>query len=103
MRCVLLAQVAETSAEVTATSARSAKVALIAARLREAEPAEVAPLVSYLSGDLPQRRTGVGWASLRSLPVAAEVATLSIGEVDTLLATLAEVSGSGSQSQRSRL
>jgi DNA ligase-1 len=101
--CVLLARVAETSAEVAATSARSAKVALIAARLREAEPAEVAPLVAYLSGDLPQRRTGVGWASLRNLPAAAEVATLTIGEVDGLLATIAELSGAGSQSERARL
>ena len=68
MPVVLLARVAATSAEVAATSARSAKVALIAACLREAEPAEVPPLVAYLSGDLPQRRTGVGWASLREAP-----------------------------------
>ena len=100
---MLLARVAATSAEVAATSARSAKVALIAACLRQAEPAEVAPLVAYLSGDLPQRRTGVGWASLRDVPAPAEAATLTIGEVDRLLTTIAELAGPGSQAQRARL
>jgi DNA ligase 1 len=100
---VLLARVAETSAQVAATSARSAKVALIAACLREAAPAEVTPLVAYLSGDLPQRRTGVGWASLRDTPTAAGLATLTIGEVDALLTTIAELAGAGSQAERARL
>jgi len=100
---VLLARVAATSADVAATSARSAKVALIAACLREAAPAEVAPLVAYLSGDLPQRRTGVGWASLRDTPAPAGPATLTIGEVDALLTTIAELAGPGSQAERARL
>jgi DNA ligase-1 len=103
MRVVLLARVAATSAEVAATSARSAKVGLIAACLREAAPVEVAPLVAYLSGDLPQRRTGVGWASLRDVPAPAEVATLTIAEVDGLLTTIAELAGKGSQAERARL
>jgi DNA ligase-1 len=103
MRDVLLARVAATSAEVGATSARSAKVGLIAATLREAEPAEVSPLVAYLSGDLPQRRTGVGWASLRSVPAAAAAATLTVGEVNEMLTTIAELAGPGSQAERGRL
>jgi DNA ligase-1 len=103
MRVVLLARVAATSAEVAATSARSTKVALIAACLRDAAPAEVPPLVAYLSGDLPQRRTGVGWASLRDAPIPAEVATLAIGEVDARLTTIAELSGTGSQAALARL
>jgi DNA ligase-1 len=103
MRVVLLARVAQTSADVSATSARSAKVGLIAGALREADPAEVAPLVAYLAGDLPQRRTGVGWASLRDLPPPAERATLTITEVDRLLAAIADVAGRGSQAERARL
>ena len=47
---MLLARVAATSAEVTATSGRSTKVALIAACLREAAPADVDP-----AGRLPLR------------------------------------------------
>jgi DNA ligase-1 len=100
---VLLARVAETSAEVAATSARLAKVGLIAGCLREAAPAEVGPVVAYLSGDLPQRRTGVGWATLRAVPPAAEVAGLTIGEVDRALTTIAELAGRGSQADRARL
>lgn len=68
---MLLARVAQTSNEVAATRARSTKVALIASCLREAEPTEVRTVVAYLAGDLPQRRTGVGWASLRALPAPA--------------------------------
>jgi DNA ligase-1 len=103
MHDVLLARVAATSAEVAATSGRSAKVGLIAATLREAAPAEVAPLVAYLSGDLPQRRTGVGWASLRAVPSAAQATTLTVGEVDAILTTIAELAGPGSQAERTRL
>jgi ATP-dependent DNA ligase I len=100
---VLLARVAATSAEVADTSARSAKVALIAACLREASPAEVPALVCYLAGDLPQRRTGVGWASLREVPAAAGRPTLTVSEVDAMLTAVAEVAGRGSLSERTRL
>jgi DNA ligase-1 len=65
---VLLAEVAAASAAVAETTKRSEKSAHVAACLRRADPAEVPAVVAYLSGDLPQRRTGVGWASLRELP-----------------------------------
>jgi DNA ligase-1 len=100
---VLLARVAATSAEVSATPARSAKVGLIAGCLKEASPAEVPTVVAYLAGNLPQRGTGVGWASLRDLPGPVETPTLSIEEVDARLATIAAVTGTGSQSERALL
>jgi DNA ligase-1 len=100
---VLLARVAATSTEVAGTPARGAKVALIAACLREASPPEVPTLVSYLAGDLLQRRTGVGWASLRELPAPADIATLTVLTTDTLLTRVADVSGPGSQAERARL
>ena len=80
---MLFATLAATSADVAATRSRLAKRALIAAAIRQAVPAEpavpgvppdqadtaeVALVVTYLSGSLRQRRTGVGWASLTSLP-----------------------------------
>ncbi len=52
---VLLARVAATSSQVAATAARSRKVELVTSCLRDAAPEDVVPLVSYLSGDLPQR------------------------------------------------
>ena len=53
-------------------------------------------MVSYLSGELRQRRTGVGWASLRDLPPPATEATLNVAEVDRAFADAADASGPGS-------
>ncbi len=57
---MLLAEVAEVSRAVTATSARLAKISTIADALRSAKPDEVAIVVAWLSGELPQRQIGVG-------------------------------------------
>lgn len=56
--------------DVAATSSRLTKVARIAALLHRAAPDTqlVTIIVSWLSGELPQRHIGVGWAALRSLP-----------------------------------
>ena len=62
---MLLAVLAQTSAELASTSSRLRKVELMAQVLRDAEPDEVLATISFLSGELRQRRTGVGWASLR--------------------------------------
>ena len=66
---MLLIDVATASAEVGASSARLAKIARIAdllARAGERGDARlVAVIVSWLSGELPQRQIGVGWAALR--------------------------------------
>ena len=59
---MLLSDVATASAEVGAVSARSAKIARIAALLGTAadDPATVAIVVHWLSRELPQRQIGVG-------------------------------------------
>ena len=72
---MLFADLADVSARVAATPARSAKVALIAQALRDAHQGVVASrstgdgeveiVASYLVGELRQRRTGVGWATIR--------------------------------------
>jgi len=97
---VLLSDLASTSATVAATSSRLSKVEAIAACLRRARPEEVAVAVSYLSGELRQRRTGVGWAALRQLPPPAEVPTLEVGEVHDAFARAERTSGAGSQAVR---
>jgi DNA ligase 1 len=100
---VLFADLAATSAAVTATSARRAKVELLAAALRRlSEPpaGEIVPGAAYLAGEVRQRQTGVGWASLRDLPPPADVATLSVEAVDTALQRMADASGAGSQARR---
>ncbi|HEU5007241.1 MAG TPA: ATP-dependent DNA ligase [Jatrophihabitantaceae bacterium] len=95
-----LADVAAASADVGATSSRLAKAARIADLLRATRPDDVATVVSWLSGELPQRQIGVGWASLRSLPPAAEQARLTVAGVDAIFSAIGATSGAGSQARR---
>ena len=62
---VLLSEVADASEAVAGTSSRLAKIEVLAKALHDAGPAEVTIAVAYLSGELPQRQIGVGWATLR--------------------------------------
>ncbi|MGA5467027.1 ATP-dependent DNA ligase [Mycobacterium sp. NPDC050041] len=102
-----LVDVATASADVGATSARLAKTARIAdllARAAEERDARlVAVVVSWLSGELPQRQIGVGWAALRSLPAPAGEPSLTVGGVDATLSEIGAVAGKGSQQRRARL
>jgi DNA ligase-1 len=98
-----LSDVARASAEVGSTSSRLAKIARLADVLRAAGPGEVAIVVSWLSGDLPQRQIGVGWASLRTLPSAAPAPSLTVAAVDATFTEIKSVSGTGSQARRADL
>ena len=100
---MLLAQVARTSAAVAATSARSEKVALLASCVAAAGPDDAAVVVSYLSGSLTQRRTGVAYRSLADLPGPAAEAALTVGEVDETFGRIAACAGAGSTAERRRL
>jgi DNA ligase-1 len=98
-----LADVVAASREVAATSARSAKIARIAAVLRAAGPDEAAIVVPWLSGDLRQRRTGVGWATLRDAPAPAAESSLTVRDADGVFERVSALSGSGSAGERRRL
>jgi DNA ligase-1 len=97
---VLLSQVVTVSRAVTATPRRLAKVELIATALREAGPDDVPVVVAWLSGELRQRRTGIGWASLRDLPPAAASPTLRVADVDRAIELAAALAGAGSAGER---
>ncbi|MFB7887502.1 ATP-dependent DNA ligase [Cellulosimicrobium cellulans] len=117
---MLLAEVAATSDAVAATRSRLAKRAAIADLLRrvadDAGPAgtaddtddggdggrrdEVEIAVAYLAGELRQRRTGLGWRSLRDLPTPAEGPSLTLTAVDAAFARMADLSGPGSATAR---
>jgi DNA ligase-1 len=99
----LLADVAATSADVGATSSRLAKAARIAELLAHTDPDDVAVVVSWLSGELPQRQIGVGWASLRSLPDAAAEPSLLVAQVHETFSVIGATSGAGSQKRRAAL
>jgi ATP-dependent DNA ligase I len=100
---VLLAEVAEVSRAVTATSARLGKISVIAEALRSADSGEAAIVVAYLSGELPQRQIGVGWAALREAPPPAESASLTVLGVDQAFTAIGSVAGKGSAAERKRL
>ncbi|HEX6500084.1 MAG TPA: ATP-dependent DNA ligase [Micromonosporaceae bacterium] len=91
---------AATSAAVAATSARRAKVELLAAALRGLAPDEIEAGAAYLAGELRQRQVGVGWAGLRDLPPPAEAATLTVADVDSALDAIGAQAGAGSQARR---
>jgi DNA ligase-1 len=99
---VLLRELVEASEAVRTTSARLGKVERLAEGLARLGPDEVAAGVAFLSGELRQRQTGVGWATLRELPPPAETATLTVGEVDAAFAALAVIAGRGAQAERAR-
>ncbi|WOP18395.1 ATP-dependent DNA ligase [Raineyella sp. LH-20] len=100
---MLLTRLVQTSAAVTATRSRIAKRHLLAEALAESGDATEADIVaSYLSGRLRQRRTGVGWRSLLSLPEPAAAPSLTPAEVDAAMAALSGLSGPGSGGARDR-
>src|SRR5437016_4218058 len=98
----LLANLVATSQRVSATSGRLAKIRELAALLGALQPQEIDTGVHYLSGELPQGRIGIGYASLRSAAASPPAATptLSVAEVDALLSDVAGIRGSGSTANR---
>ncbi len=100
---VLLSELASVSRAVSATSARLAKVAALAGALHTASAGEIPVIVAYLSGELPQRQIGVGWAALRSVPAPAEAPSLTVLAVDEVFSRIGAVAGKGSAAERKRL
>ena len=98
-----LAEVVATSAAVASTRSRKAKVAAIADLLRRAaaEGADVETVTSYVAGSLRQRRTGLGWRSMATLPRPAGTSSLTVGEVHAAFDAIAALAGTGSQTARS--
>jgi DNA ligase-1 len=97
---MLLAEIAQASSDVAATSSRLAKIERLATCVRSATPEEVAIAVAYLSGELPQGTVGVGGAALRDPAAPAEMPTLELLEVDDAVTRLKGIGGKGSQAAR---
>ena len=97
---MLLSRLAQTRIALVSTRSRNAKRDLIAEVLRDASHDDVEIVVSYLSGSLRQRRTGVGWKSLQSIPPPAAEPSLTVGEVDAVFEYVSGLSGAGSTAAR---
>jgi DNA ligase-1 len=104
---VHLLDVATASADVGSVSGRLVKIGRIAELLRQAaaesDPTLIATVVAWLSGELPQRQIGVGWAALRSLPEAAAAPSLTVRGVDATFTEIGTTAGKGSQARRAEL
>lgn len=96
---MLLADVVAASQGVSATRSRKAKTAALAEALARAGD-EVETVTSYLAGSLRQRRTGLGWRSMQSLPPPAAESSLTVREVHEAFEHISGLSGAGSQSAR---
>jgi DNA ligase-1 len=100
----LFAAVVDASARVTATSSRSAKIAVLAELLRSLEPDEVPIVVGFLSGVPRQGRVGIGYATVYRLDTgSAAEPSLTVGDVDVAISDIESATGSGSTTVRRRL
>ena len=97
---MLLAELVATSASVSATRSRKAKVAALAETLARVAPEELEIVVSYLGGALRQRRTGLGWRGVSDLPPPATEPSLSVLEVHEAFEAMSGIAGAGSQQAR---
>ena len=100
---MLLAELADVSRAVAANPARLAKIEALAGALQSATPDEAPIAVAYLSGELPQRQIGVGWAALRDAPPPAAGPSLTIADVDAAFTRIGVLAGKGSTGERRRL
>lgn len=100
---MLFAELASTSSSVAATRSRLAKRALLAGLLARTPADDVAVVSRYLGGELRQRRTGLGWRSLASLPSPASEPSLTVADVDLAFEQMASLSGPGSSTERGAL
>jgi DNA ligase-1 len=98
-----LAEIASTSQRVAQTRSRLEKIGRLAELLGRLRAEEVLPGASYLMGELPQGRIGLGPAAVHSARPGAVAAqdSLELVEVDRCFSEIA--AGSGPRSNRERL
>jgi DNA ligase-1 len=101
------AELVETSRRVAATRSRLEKVAHLSAFIQKLPPELTAIGTSYLAGELPQGRLGVGYAVLGGLrdamPSPASEPLLGLAEVDRVFTAVKAESGAGSGQRRATL
>src|SRR5215212_5333438 len=100
----LLADVVAASREVTQTSSRSRKIAVLADLLARLEPDEVPMAVGFLAGAPRQGRVGVGYSTIFGLESTPAVEpSLTIVDVERAIELVQETTGSGSGAKRKEI
>ena len=99
---MLLRRIVETSAAVTGTSGRLAKIEQLAVVLRDADAPEIETVIAFLSGTPGQSKLGAGYGLLQrvSSESRARDSTLTLTDVNSALTNLARAAGKGSVKQR---
>jgi DNA ligase-1 len=100
----LLADVVTASRDLTDTSSRSAKVAILAELLGRLEASEVAAAVGFLAGVPRQGRVGIGYSTIYGIEGGpAPRPSLTIDDLDRAIAEVQGMTGSGSAASRRRI
>ena len=99
---IRLTDLVEASQEVGSTTRKKEKISILAGFLRRAEGKEISLAASYLAGQVPQGRMGVGWANLqevlRGLPERNR--PLGLREVDETFEKVSLEKGAGSAGRK---
>src|SRR5687767_5294350 len=100
----LLADLVTASQELTETSSRSGKVAILAELLGRLDASEIAAAVGFLAGVPRQGRVGVGYTTIYGIERApAREPSLTIDELDGAISEVQALTGSGSAAQRKQV
>lgn len=97
---MLLRDVVDAAAAVSATSSRKAKIEILARLLRALEPDEIPAAIGFLIARPRQGRIGVGWRGLEVARDHAASSSITVVEVDAALERLARAAGTGSAGRR---
>jgi ATP-dependent DNA ligase I len=100
----LLADVVAASREVTETSSRSGKVAILAELLGRLDRDEIPVAVGFLAGVPRQGRVGVGYSTIYGVESApASTPSLTIDDLDRAITAVQGTTGSGSAAARKQI
>jgi len=105
MVMILFSDLIKVSKKVGSTTKKKEKISILAHFFQQARGKEIALAASYLSGQLPQARLGIGWATLQEAleDITDRFRPLSLTEIDRLLEGIAKEVGAGSSEKRLRL
>jgi DNA ligase 1 len=100
----LLADVVAASRQVTETSSRSSKVAILAELLGRLDRDEIPVAVGFLAGVPRQGRIGVGYSTIFGVDSApASTPSLTIDDLDRAISAVQGTTGSGSAAARKQI
>jgi len=101
---VQIERLVQTWEALRATRSRLKKVDVVSSLLVDATTDDVPLIVSYLSGELPQGRIGLGYATVGAVDVkGAATAALVVRDLDATLSEIKATSGAGTKKAKEQL